>query len=1131
MPNVELAPTVDLEELQHLLTAAEPGAVLAPPRILRRVIKQDRRLTGIGLQVPHRKSYVITREALFQIATREELELGPNRGLPRHVLLITRPDVERLAAATRDETLIKYWRLLFHARIHAVLEQQLADHQLTQGVVRKRIQSIGQAQFDEIRSVLQQENFLLPPRDDAGIYVEFCALYLELSYFASPLVPRYFPTLRGREDIRTILTADVPAARLFEATRLTGAPDPVQRSEESAPPVPVEPPAPPALPTEGARVQYRALCAAAEKVAARGNLVRAAILRQRAAGAARDQLAAAARAAARADLERLAERLQVALELTEAQTAAWRQALPALLEPAAQGIWPVEARLLYDLQKACIDHEREIYDLDLVDWVVSLGRRPIKRLLPNHRAVLMAKHCRSAADRLSAARVTDAQRKQLAALLQQSVVQSEARLRQRLRPRIDAALEQVGLEAGNVPERVARHKLVEELLDLTVERGYLTIGDLRDALSRNNLKLPDLRGVREFVQGDPLIRTDRRLADALDGVYRRGEIYLRWLQRFSSLLFGTGAGRLVTRFLILPFGIAYVGIEGTLHLVHMVQKWSGRHEGQLLHLNYEQTLAVVGLVGALLFGLFHAPAFRLLVLRGLDEAAKLLGRVFIHWPAAVLRLPWVRRILDSKIFIGLREFVFKPLAVSAVLSLVFPLYGVPAHAALISAGVLFVVSSVVLNSRWGRTMQEGVTDAMMRTWLRFRLDIFPALFAFTMALFKELVELVERALYTVDEWLRFRTGEGRLSLVLKTVLGVFWFFVTYLVRIWMNLFFEPTVNPIKHFPVVTVSHKIMLPLLKEIWPYLSAPFMPLGPVLGPTVAGVNLLFIPGFFGFLVWEFKANWFLYEANRSQTLRPVGFGHHGETLARYLKPGFHSGTVPKLYAKLRRAERRAQGSGNWKTSRKYRQALHHIEERIRHFFEREFLTLLNGSQGLAKRKITAGQIAISSNRITLELRSISEPASALVAFEERSGWLVAGVLDPGWIGHLSEREGAAFLIALTGLYKLSGVELIREQIEAQFPADTMTFDILEEGLVVWPSTGYDVQALYFLRDGRQVEARPLLGTFPIALPTLDTEQLLFSQRSIPWSQWVKAWEADRVGQALPAELLAGLTLLPAR
>ena len=44
-----------LAELEKVLSAADPAALLVPPRILRRVIKKHSGLTGPGLQVPHRQ--------------------------------------------------------------------------------------------------------------------------------------------------------------------------------------------------------------------------------------------------------------------------------------------------------------------------------------------------------------------------------------------------------------------------------------------------------------------------------------------------------------------------------------------------------------------------------------------------------------------------------------------------------------------------------------------------------------------------------------------------------------------------------------------------------------------------------------------------------------------------------------------------------------------------------------------------------------------------------------------------------------------------------------------------------------------------------------------------------------------
>jgi len=60
-----------------------------------------------------------------------------------------------------------------------------------------------------------------------------------------------------------------------------------------------------------------------------------------------------------------------------------------------------------------------------------------------------------------------------------------------------------------------------------------------------------------------------KLSLMLDGVYRRGEFYLRWMQRISSLGFGTRIGRFLTRFAVVPFGGSYV----TVVFAHHVWEW------------------------------------------------------------------------------------------------------------------------------------------------------------------------------------------------------------------------------------------------------------------------------------------------------------------------------------------------------------------------------------------------------------------------------------------------------------------------------------------------------------------------------------------------------------------------------
>src|SRR5262249_56799616 len=86
----------------------------------------------------------------------------------------------------------------------------------------------------------------------------------------------------------------------------------------------------------------------------------------------------------------------------------------------------------------------------------------------------------------------------------------------------------------------------------------------------------------------------------------------------------------------------------------------------------------------------------------------------------------------------------------------------------------------------------------------------------------------------------------------------------------------------------------------------------------------TLYFSPDAVTFLIWEMKGNWKLYRANRSATVKPAAVGPHGESAPTLLRPGFHSGTVPHLYAKLRAAERQAITAGHWRAVRTCRQQI---------------------------------------------------------------------------------------------------------------------------------------------------------------------------------------------------------------
>ena len=513
-------------------------------------------LSAQVITVPHRKSFILDRAVLRRHIEVDDLDIGPDRLLPEKVILLARPSPDRRNTLERESTLLKYWRRLFHASVHLHLERLFVEGRLGEDEVKARIEGIGPIEFEEARNVLDKEGYLFPRRTDRDVYVEFAAVYLEFKYFLPDLLPVYFPGLLDHARVEAILARDIDAADLYQKTRLAGAAGPAAHPEVTAD-----------EPSEKC-VQ---LVRDGRNASRAGNNVRAAILRTRAARIAPAALTVELDQLASVDLDQLADRLREALKLTEAERNEWRKDLPALLDKTGEGQWSAEARLLYDLQKACVDSEREVYALDLVEWLLSIGKRPIKRPLSGQRVVRITRHLRSAVGRLLSTRLSEVDRQHLGHLMEEALRLHEKRLRDRFRPVLTAGLLDVGLKPANAPEQAAFDKLVEELLDRIIEYGFFTFSDLRDAISRNNLKLPDLADPVELVRGDPLLRLDRLLASSpLDGVYRPGEFYLRTLQRVTAPNFGWRVGRLLTRYVTIPFGAALVILEGVELLIGFV---------------------------------------------------------------------------------------------------------------------------------------------------------------------------------------------------------------------------------------------------------------------------------------------------------------------------------------------------------------------------------------------------------------------------------------------------------------------------------------------------------------------------------------------------------------------------------
>ena len=401
----------------------------------------------------------------------------------------------------------------------------------------------------------------------------------------------------------------------------------------------------------------------------------------------------------------LTDRLQTAVGFTASEAAVWRRVLTLLVGPASDGVWTREARLLYDLQRVCIDREREVFAVDLVEWFVSWGRRPVVRLLPHQRQVNLVRHLRASAHRAAAARLPEADRRQFLRLLHQAIADHEMRLRDRFRPLLLGALEESCLRPRGRAEQIARDKVIEELLDRVVDRGFLTIGDLRDALARNRLKLPDLSGPREFFLGD---RADPRQPQA----GRRAGRRLSPRRNLSTRAATTQFPRLRHAGRPLPHPLPAPAVRRRLPRARSRatrrpprrpsdrsasrpaggRRGDGRtirapaapgpllaattyHAGLRAHRLELVNEYSLPLLGVFLLCLFHIPWFRRRVFGVLRLLWRVVRGVFYDLPVGVARLPAVRAVFQSRAYLAVYQYVLKPLIGGALVAITASLCG------------------------------------------------------------------------------------------------------------------------------------------------------------------------------------------------------------------------------------------------------------------------------------------------------------------------------------------------------------------------------------------------------------------------------------------------------------------------
>lgn len=1074
------------EELKLL----EPRMVLVPSRVISKIIQKQRNLSTLESlipgNIPKASSCWTDSETVSSLSQELEFDLKADQLPFGKILLLAKPETEKIS--DKKDLRIYYWRTLFKAKIRLTF-LEYSEKKNGSNWIHARIQDIGADIFHEAILVLEQDQKIRKSDPIEIKYMEFCASFLDLFYFSENLLGNTFPSIRFPNLVLEILRSDIPDIEIFQSTRLKDSPFPEPVPENHS---------------EESRDYFRRLCMLAEKESQLNRPVAAAILWTQANRVAPAELAGEIREKSLLEIRNLAVRLQLALGFPLNEVETWISALNPLLDKADQGFTPIEARLLQELQSACEDHEQELFRINTVGWLFSLGKVPLKKPIPYQRAIQIYHRIRNAGHQSITTRLGVSERKKLENLLLEAARKNEQNLRKFLGPLIFKTLKESGFEGEGILGTISFERLIDEFLDKLLDQGYLSYSELRDLISRNFLKMEDIPNARAFFAGDSLLKLDRKLAAELEGVYTSSDFYQRWLEKFTALNFGTSWGRIITRFITLPIGSAFLIVEALDVIASRLFSIS-----MPSFTNY----ALITGISILVFGLINNASLRItlgaIISKWWDISRLLCFEVpgkLIAW--APFQKLW--KSLPAQLLISL---VVKPLIFTEAIVIWLP----KANRTNTTHILLFVTFTILVNSRLGRNLAEFTRLAFIEFIRLVKDGLFTLIFQVAVQSFKKLISLLESAMYWINDWLKLRGKPSVWHITLRVILGALWAPFALFLRFYTLVLIEPGINPIK-FPISSIAAKFVYPIIVPMNSQLVAFCEPIfGQFFSNLFISTTIFFLPDVFGFLVWETKENWGLFQANRSKSLTPVAVGPHGETIPQLLKSGFHSGTIPKLFKKLRHAELDAQTTNDWRISRSLRQDLKEIKEKVARFLERDFLSRLQLGK-IAALNFRIGEIFVGLNKIQVELVAFGADgySTATIQFENINGWLVGGIHLPGGIQTKNEEEKKLLRLCVAALFKFAGIEISREQLENCLPSWTAEWQLSEKGIDFLKNDGTKLSA-GIPRNDNPIKILAGNTIYPL-MPSMDGRRAFFFNMDLPWLDLANGLECASAHLPIP-------------
>jgi hypothetical protein len=147
----------------------------------------------------------------------------------------------------------------------------------------------------------------------------------------------------------------------------------------------------------------------------------------------------------------------------------------------------------------------------------------------------------------------------------------------------------------------------------------------------------------------------------------------------------------------------------------------------------------------------------------------------------------------------------------------------------------------------------------------------------------------------------------------------------------------------------------------------------------------------------------------------------------------PGFHSGTIPKLFARMRRQARGADGTPVRRGTGRVEEQLVELTHDIAAFVDDECLGLLRRTRPMRDVVIRVADVRLATNRVAIDLAADGiDPRPLRLELVQGGGSLSSHVADPGWLGVLPDDRRQIVSLALAGFDRLCGADFVTEEID---------------------------------------------------------------------------------------------------